>query len=235
MSDTCWGLIPAAGIGSRMASDVPKQYRMLAGATLLEHSLGALLRCPDIAAVVVALHPEDDRAPHLGCFEDPRVHRAIGGAERSDSVAAALEVVGSLGKAGDWVLVHDAARPCVTREDIERLLTRVRDSGIGGILAEPVVDTVKRADAAGRVEATLDRTGLWRAQTPQMFRVGELRAALPSASERGQAVTDEASAMELAGLPVQLVQGSPRNLKVTVPADLSLADWYLQHPPGARE
>lgn len=230
MSRRCWGVIPAAGLGSRMGGGQPKQYLLLAGATVIEHSLAALLAQPRLAGVAVALHPQDQRAAHLRCFEDSRVITAVGGAERSDSVAAALEALAPTADPEDWVLVHDAARPCVDQRDIERLLERVLADGVGGILAEPLVDTVKRAGSDGRVLETLDRTSLWRAQTPQMFRMGELRDALDAAAAEGVRITDEASAMERAGLPVQLIPGSRRNLKITVPADLSLAEWYLAHP-----
>ena len=210
-----------------MGGDQPKQYLELAGATLLEHSLRALLASPRIVRVVVALHPDDQRAGQLSQLSDPRVVTTDGGAERADSVLAALVALAGLADDDDWVLVHDAARPCLQLAELEALIDAVLAAGVGGLLAEPVVDTVKQADAAGRVQATLERDALWRAQTPQMFRLGPLRNALQSARDQGLAVTDEASAMELAGHPVQLVTGSSRNLKVTVPADLELAAWYL--------
>lgn len=235
MSDTCWAVLPAAGIGSRMGGDLPKQYIEVAGATIFEHSLRALLACPQLGAVVVALHPQDSRAAELQLLDDARVQRVVGGDQRSDSVLAGLEALAQRAAADDWVLVHDAARPCLQLEDSQRLIARVTDNGIGGILAEPVVDTLKRAGADGLVAATLDRKSLWRAQTPQMFRLGELREALEQAAGQGLAVTDEASAMEMAGYPVQLVAGSPRNLKVTVPADLQLATWYLQAQEGSEQ
>lgn len=230
----CWAVVPAAGTGSRMGADVPKQYLALAGATVLEHSIRALLACARIDGVVVALHPGDERGQALAVLADDRVHTVAGAQERSGSVLAGLRGLPERAASGDWVLVHDAARPCLRTADLERLIDAVTASGVGGILAEPVVDTVKQAGADGRVVATLDRSTLWRAQTPQMFRLGELRAALEEAERRGAPVTDEASAMELAGRPVQLVQGSSDNLKVTVAADLALAAWYLgQRLPGA--
>jgi 2-C-methyl-D-erythritol 4-phosphate cytidylyltransferase len=225
--ERCWGVIPAAGTGSRMAARTPKQYLKVAGATLLEHSLRALLACERLAGVVVALHPEDEWAEGVSLLADSRVVRVAGGAQRSDSVQAALGAVLARGDLEDWVLVHDAARPCLQGADLSRLLEQVLDSGVGGILAQPVVDTVKQAGANGRVLRTLDRSSLWRAQTPQMFRLGQLYAALQAARENGLAVSDEAFAMELAGHAVQLVTGSGRNLKVTVPEDLQLAAWYL--------
>lgn len=218
-------VIPAAGIGSRMTADTPKQYLKIAGKTLLEYSVDTLLRTPGITSITVALRPDDTFAADLQILTDPRVSRVAGGDERADSVLAALYAVA--GEQGDWVLVHDAARPGLRIADVQRLIAAVIAKGEGGILAEPVVDTIKLGDAVGRVEKTLDRSALWRAQTPQMFQLEALISALEAASQRGLAVTDEASAMELAGQPVQLVSGSPANLKVTVPEDLELAAWYL--------
>jgi 2-C-methyl-D-erythritol 4-phosphate cytidylyltransferase len=224
----CWAVLPAAGIGARMGAEVPKQYLEVAGATILEHSLSALLSCERLSAVVVALHPQDTRASQLALLADPRVQRVNGGEQRSDSVLAALEALLARTVPEDWVLVHDAARPCLQLAEISRLIDRVLATGTGGVLAQPIVDTVKLAGEDALVAATLDRNTLWCAQTPQMFRLGELRDALLAAKRQGLPVTDEASAMELAGLPVQLVPGSPRNLKVTLPADLRLAAWYLE-------
>lgn len=228
MAVACHAVIPAAGSGTRMQSDIPKQYLPLAGRCLLEHSLTVLLDNPDIASIAVALGPDDNRAASLDLLRDPRVRTTIGGDERADSVLAGLACLGAYAADDDWVLVHDAARPCLPAGDLRRLISTVRGSDIGGILAEPVVDTVKQASADGLVEATLDRDRLWRAQTPQMFRLGELRQALRRSLALGVAVTDEASAMEHAGFPVQLVRGSAANLKVTVAEDLALAAWYLQ-------
>ncbi len=228
----CWAVLPAAGTGSRMGGDVPKQYMQVAGATLLEHSLRALLDCEQITAVVVVLHAEDARAAALAVFQDPRVQTVTGAEQRSGSVLAGLEHLLSVAAPQDWVLVHDAARPCLAAEDIQRLITVVTASGTGGILAEPIVDTVKQASQDSLVVDTLDRASLWRAQTPQMFRLDELHQALARVHARGLAVTDEACAMEMAGYPVQLIAASAGNLKVTVPADLPLAAWYLQKRTG---
>lgn len=224
----CWAVLPAAGIGARMGAPLPKQYLEVAGSTLLEHSLRALLSCSDIAAVCVALHSEDSRAASLPLLSDARVLTTSGAAQRSGSVLAGLRALAAVADECDWVLVHDAARPCVLGTDINRLIEAVQSSGSGGLLAQPIVDTVKQANAAGRVQATVDRQQLWCAQTPQMFRLGELRGALEAAERDGVAVTDEASAMEYAGYPVQLVEGGRHNLKVTVAADLALAEWYLR-------
>ena len=219
------GVIPAAGIGLRMGASVPKQYLSLGGATLLEHSMNALLAVPGVKSVTVALDPADTVAGGLDLLRDARVNTVPGGKERADSVLAALQAVP--GTSADWVLVHDAARPCLQQADVRRLVAWVMSHGEGAILAEPLLDTVKLADASGRVEKTLDRSRLWRAQTPQMFRLGELISALQAASAEGLPVTDEASAMELAGYAVNLVAGSASNLKVTLPGDLDLAAWYL--------
>jgi len=179
--------------------------------------------------VVVALDSGDQRAALCPLMADDRVRSVQGAKERSGSVLAALQDLTLVAQSGDWVLVHDAARPCLSAVDLAALIDRVMDSGTGGILAERMVDTVKQASADGRVQATLDRSGLWRAQTPQMFRLGELRDALARAIAARSDVTDEASAMEMAGHPVQLVAATGCNLKVTVPADLAQAAWHLQH------
>lgn len=227
MSATCWGVVPAAGSGTRMGSDRPKQYLEINGRPLLDYSLRALLSHEAISGVTVALAPDDVYAAGLAVLGDPRVVRVDGASERSGSVLAALRDLSNRAADGDWVLVHDAARPGLNRVDLERLVTAVRNAGVGGLLAEPVVDTIKRAGAGDRVVATVDRSDLWRAQTPQMFRLGELREALAGALDAGAAITDEASAMEWAGHPVQLVPGAPSNLKVTVAGDLALAAFYL--------
>lgn len=229
---SCHAVLPAAGLGARMGGDTPKQYLRIHDRTLLEYSLQALLECPEIDSIVVPLHPGDVRAADLALLRHPRVSCVAGGAERAESVLEGLRALADSVSELDWVLVHDAARPCLAAEDVGRLISAVTDGDCGGILAEAVVDTVKQADARGRVVKTLDRNLLWRAQTPQMFRLGELRASLSRAVGRGVAVTDEASAMELAGYPVQLVPGPARNLKVTVPEDLELAAWYLRRRSG---
>ena len=230
--ERCWAVLPAAGTGSRMGGERPKQYLEVAGATLLEHSLRALLGCTQIDGIVVALHPQDTQAADLPVFRDPRVHTVSGAEQRSGSVLAGLDALTTRAAPTDWVLVHDAARPCLQAQDIVRLIQAVTRSGTGGILAEPILDTVKQASEDALVVRTLNRATLWRAQTPQMFRLGELHRALSQAQEHGVPVTDEAAAMELAGYPVQLIAGSADNLKVTIPADLPLAAWYLQSRSG---
>ncbi len=223
----CWAVVPAAGVGARMGAPVPKQYLTVAGATVLEHSLRALLACDRIVGLVVALGPGDERGRGLPALGDPRVQVVTGGEQRSDSVLAGLESLARCAEPGDWVLVHDAARPCLETADVERLIERVTATGTGGLLAEPIADTVKQAGPDGLVLRTLDRSTLWRAQTPQAFRLDLLREALAGATRRELVITDEASAMELAGHPVQLVPGPASNLKITLPGDLELAAFYL--------
>ncbi|MEM9253906.1 MAG: 2-C-methyl-D-erythritol 4-phosphate cytidylyltransferase [Pseudomonadota bacterium] len=231
MSETtarCFGVLPAAGSGSRMGETTPKQYLNIAGASVLEHSLNALLKGDRFVAVSVPLAEDDHRARQIALLSDSRVRLTQGAAQRSGSVLAGLEALAGEAAEQDWVVVHDAARPCLLATDRDRLIETVCDSGVGGLLAEPIADTVKQVDAQRRVSATLDRSLLWRAQSPQMFRYGELKRALLAAESAGTPVTDEASAMEAAGYPVQIVPSSSENLKITWAADLSLAGWYLE-------
>jgi 2-C-methyl-D-erythritol 4-phosphate cytidylyltransferase len=223
-----WGVIPAAGSGRRMASEVPKQYLEVAGATLLEHTVEALLACPDLRGVVVVLDPTDRRADSVTSLSDPRVMRVAGGAERADSVLAGLEALAEYAGEDDWVLVHDAARPCLPVEVVKELIDVVIASGEGAILAQRMTDTVKKVNRRGYIKKTVDRESLWRAQTPQMFRLEELRATLGAALAAGEPMTDEAMAMEQAGFPVRVIEGPASNIKVTVPADLKLAKVFLK-------
>lgn len=222
-------LIPAAGSGSRMGHALPKQYLDLQGRPLIWHTLQVFERHPEIASVHVILAPDDtvwQRYDWSDC-QKLQVHRC-GGATRAQTVLAGLRAIAATDD--DWILVHDAARPCLSPVALNRLMTQLRDDAVGGILAIPVADTLKRAGEGGRFEvgriaATIPRTGLWGAQTPQMFRRGMLIRALAQA---GDAVTDEASAIEALGLAPLLVEGDPANLKVTHPADLPLATRYLE-------
>lgn len=224
----CWAVIPAAGVGSRMAADRPKQYLPLAGRTVIEHSLDRLLNHPKIAGAVVAISPGDEYWAGLNYYHEKPLWLATGGAERSLSVLNALIVLGDHAADGDWVLVHDAARPCLRSEDVDRLLVRCLEHPVGGILAVPVKDTLKKAGPDGEIVDTVDRTALWHAQTPQMFRLGELRTALEQAVAAQVLVTDEASALERLGGKPLLVEGHADNLKITRPEDLALAEFYLQ-------
>ena len=225
-----FALIPAAGSGTRMAGGQPKQYLPLAGKPMLWHSLKALARAP-VECIFVVLAPEDREFARqdwsaLGGRVEPLY---CGGATRRDSVYNGLVAASAVVDPDDWMLVHDAARPCLPRADFERLIAECGEDRIGGILALPIADTVKRVakDEAGaqRIAGTEDRAQLWLAQTPQMFRAGLLGQALKDA--RG-AVTDEAGAIEQLGLRPRLVLGSRENLKVTYPEDLAIAEAILK-------
>lgn len=223
----CAAIVPAAGLGRRFGGGLPKQYLPLAGSTVLEQTLQLLLGIDALHTLVLVVHPEDRRWQQLPLCRHPRVVIAEGGAERCHSVRNGLARLDALGAAGDWLLVHDVARPCCPRNDIERLLGALAGHPVGGLLAAPVTDTLKRGDAAGAVAETVDRNRLWAALTPQLFRRDLLRRALDQSLARGELVTDEAQAIEALGLRPQLVEGSRRNLKITRPEDLPLADYFL--------
>ncbi len=227
-----WAAIPAAGVGSRMQADRPKQYLLLGSKTILEHTFDCFLGHPGLKGLVVSLAGADPWWPTLACSHDSRIWRAPGGRERADSVLGALQVLAQRGaKPDDWVLVHDAARPNLQRSDLDQLLAALADDPVGGLLAVPARDTLKRSGPDGRVEATVDRSVIWLAYTPQMFRFGLLRTALETALAAGVAITDEASALEWAGQAPRLVEGRADNLKVTRPEDL---DWLASHWPQQR-
>ena len=214
-------IVPAAGIGSRMGADCPKQYLQLAGKTILEHTLERLLSHPAIAQVIVALAPHDRWFEALPVAADPRIVRVEGGAERAFSVLNGLHVA-----QGEWVLVHDAARPCLTHGDLDALIATAMNCG-GAILGSRVRDTMKRSDGEGNIIATVEREQLWHALTPQMFPTRALQRALEEGLLLGATITDEASAMERAGFAVRMVEGRADNIKVTRPEDLSLAGLFL--------
>ena len=228
MSARRWAVVPAAGVGRRMGGPLPKQYLPLAGRRVIEHTLQRLLDYPGIEAVIVVLGEADGWWPETRFADHPGVIRAAGGVERCHSVLNGLDVLSGRAAAEDWVLVHDAARPCLRAADIDRLFAATADHPVGGLLGVPVRDTMKRTDADGLVSNTVPRDGLWHAYTPQMFRYGMLRSALQDAVANGRLVTDEASAMEMAGHAPLMVEGHDDNLKVTRPADLALAEFYLQ-------
>jgi len=219
-------VVPAAGVGKRMQSDRPKQYLELAGKTVIEQTLTRLLGAEVFSAVAVAISVEDPYWPELELSRHPQVVTAPGGKERADSVLSALKTLQGRADDNDWVLVHDAARPCITSEDIHQLIDMLADDPVGGILALSSHDTLK--DVQGNaIVGTLDRRHIWRALTPQMFRYGMLKAALIEA-EGNPMITDEASALELKGLKPKIVEGRPDNLKITRPEDLALATFYLE-------
>ncbi len=223
-----WAVVPAAGVGRRMGADRPKQYLKLAGRTVLEHTLACLLSHSRIEGVVVVLAADDPYWDALG-LSDSRLQRADGGAERCHSVLGGLRCLQRQAAARDWVLVHDAARPCLHHGDIDRLIDGIGAEDCGGLLGVPVSDTLKRCDAHGRILKTVDRAGLWRALTPQMFRLGQLSEVLARAVVEPQRITDEASAMEMAGHRPRMIEGRADNIKITRPDDLRLAETYLQH------
>jgi 2-C-methyl-D-erythritol 4-phosphate cytidylyltransferase len=221
-----WAVIPAAGVGARMAADRPKQYLQLGGRTILEHSLGCFLDHPCLKGLVVSLAVDDPYWPNLACASDPRISRVEGGSERSGSVLNALLHLHAQGADNeDWVLVHDAARPNLSRDDLDKLLGELADDPVGGLLAVPARDTLKRVDKHGRVLETVDRSVIWQAYTPQMFRLGALHRALADSLVADAVITDEASAMEWAGSAPRLIEGRSDNLKVTRPEDL---EWLRQ-------
>jgi 2-C-methyl-D-erythritol 4-phosphate cytidylyltransferase len=219
-----FALVPAAGSGSRMGGELPKQYLPLAGQPMIYHALATLCACADIAAVFVVLAPGDAQFHQYdwSAFGDKLQPLYCGGATRAESVTNGL-MAAEL-EPDDWVLVHDAARPCLSQTQLARLIAEVRDDEVGGILAVPVADTLKRADVAQRVAHTENRDGLWQAQTPQMFRTGLLLQALRTAPH----VTDEASAVEALGLHPRLVASETTNFKVTYPQDVKLAELLLR-------
>lgn len=216
-------IIPASGIGSRMHADKPKQYLHLLGKTILEHTLSIFIEHPQIQKIIVAVAKDDPFYPHIELLKSSKVQLVFGGETRANSVFNALNQIND---EHTWVLVHDAARPCLKRSDLDKIL-QIEDEQ-GGILAIPAVDTIKRAEGS-HILHTEDRTTLWHALTPQFFPVKSLKQALRFALENQQTITDEASAMELSGYHPQLVAGRSDNLKITRPEDLALAEFYLTH------
>jgi 2-C-methyl-D-erythritol 4-phosphate cytidylyltransferase len=225
-----FAIVPAAGSGNRMGADLPKQYLPLLGKPLIHHALAVLCAAPQIDRVFVVLSVGDaDWGRHdWSALGRKLVPLFCGGATRADSVLCGLRAISGEAQQSDWVLVHDAARPCLAPWHIEKLVRELAHDEVGGLLAVPVADTLKRADAHRRVAATVPRDSLWQAQTPQMFRYVMLRRALEMADQ----VTDEASAIEAAGLHPRLVEGDATNLKVTFPLDLHLAEWILTNREG---
>ncbi len=222
-----WAVVPAAGVGKRMNADRPKQYLPLLDKTVIEHTLMRLLKADVFSAVAVSISEEDPYWPELDIASNENVITAAGGKERADSVLSALKAIRTLASDDDWVLVHDAARPCITTIDIIHLINSLKTDDVGGILALSSHDTLKNVQGDFIVE-TLDRRHIWRALTPQMFRYGLLKSAL-EAAEGNPAITDEASALELKGLQPKIVEGRPDNIKITRPEDLALAQFYMEH------
>lgn len=227
-----FALIPAAGSGSRMGGELPKQYLSLAGRPMIYHALRTLCRSPRITRVFVVLTSGDGEWLRHDWSEFPGKLTVLecGGATRAQSVLNGLKAAREASSIGssDWVLVHDAARPCLGEKQLDRLMDELADDEVGGLLAVPVADTLKRGDPGGRVERTESRENLWQAQTPQMFRYQLLMEALGMAG--GATMTDDAGAIEALGLRPKLVLSDARNLKVTYPQDLALAELILRNP-----
>ncbi|MGF1766709.1 2-C-methyl-D-erythritol 4-phosphate cytidylyltransferase [Enterovibrio makurazakiensis] len=215
-------IVPAAGVGKRMGAACPKQYLTIQDKTLLEHTVYVLLAHPSVSRVVVAIGAEDEYFHTTSLANDARVTVTTGGTERADSVLAGLHATQA-----EWVMVHDAARPCVRHQDIDALIEAATSHEDGALLASPVRDTMKRSNALGDVDHTVSREQLWHALTPQMFQRTTLLTALEKALEQSLAVTDEASAIEFAGGKPKLVAGHADNIKVTQPEDLALAAFFL--------
>ncbi|EDK27911.1 2-C-methyl-D-erythritol 4-phosphate cytidylyltransferase [Vibrionales bacterium SWAT-3] len=218
-------VVPAAGVGSRMKADRPKQYLNINGKTILEHTVEKLLAHPQVSQIVVAISDDDPYYPELPLTQNPQVIRVAGGSERADSVLSALDYIEKQ-QLGDWVMVHDAARPCVQLSDIDKLISTAMNHDVGAILGAPVRDTMKRG-AQGQIEHTVERADLWHALTPQMFRAEPLWNVLSEALKQGVSITDEASAFEWKGFSPALVAGRSDNFKITQPEDLALAEFYL--------
>jgi 2-C-methyl-D-erythritol 4-phosphate cytidylyltransferase len=222
-----WVVVPAAGRGSRFGGAIPKQYLSLFGRSVLQHTLQRLLGHAAVSGAVVALAADDPHWPGWREIHGKPVLACTGGDARAESVLAGLRALPEAVRERDWVLVHDAARPCLRPDDLQRLLDHGCAHGVGAILAAPLRDTLKRADARGEIEASEPRERLWRALTPQLFRRATLERALEAAIASGSAVTDEAMAMERIGLKPLLVEGAEDNIKITTPADLALAEFVL--------
>ncbi len=232
MTEQVWAIVPAAGHGSRMQAARPKQYLTLLDKPVIMHTLERLVSHPRIAGVVVAVADNDLYWQELPIPMRWPLHHTTGGRERADSVLNALNYLNKINQHDPWVLVHDAARPCLRHSDIDRMLSVLGSDPVGGILGVPVNETVKRVDAQNRIIETVSRDNLWRAATPQMFRLKALKKALEQTRLAQCKVTDEASAMEYLGYQPKMVEGHADNLKITLPQDLDLAALYLQQQHG---
>ncbi|WP_245942476.1 2-C-methyl-D-erythritol 4-phosphate cytidylyltransferase [Candidatus Colwellia aromaticivorans] len=220
-------IVPAAGVGKRMLSSCPKQYLEINNQSILTHTTNRLLSHPKITKVIIVLSDEDEYFVQTGLADNANIVRVSGGKERVDSVLNGLNAIDV--EKYPWILVHDAARPCVTHDDIDKIIEQCIANNCGGLLAAQVVDTMKQSskDHSDTVGSTIDRSNLWHAFTPQMYKTVELKLAIEEALEQSLDITDESSAIELAGLPSLLVLGRRDNIKITRPEDLALATFYL--------
>jgi len=232
-----WAVIPAAGVGKRMLSATPKQYLPLLDKSILFHTIALFIRHPRISGIVVAISEGDEYWPEVKSQLEAELQQeynkplliAPGGKERSDSVLSALNSTSEYITEHDWVLVHDAARPCLIADDIDKLITELSEQPVGGLLGLPMADTVKLCDNHHAVQNTIDRSQLWRALTPQMFRYGLLHQALKNAQDNDLAITDESSALEILGYQPLMIEGHNENIKITLPGDLALAEQFLKN------
>jgi len=225
--DRLWVIIPAAGSGQRMLRSTPKQYLIVHGKTIMEYTLQRFLERQDVQKIVVCTSSDDQIWQNLKCASDEKIVRHDGGQSRAQSVLNGLQALNDKAHDNDWVLVHDAARPCLSEESLDRLIKELGNHDVGGILAIPAKDTLKQAQDHCAIDRTLDRATIWQAQTPQMFRYGLLKTSLSKAIEQEVEITDESSALEWAGYSPCLIEGDARNLKVTTPEDLILIDALL--------
>lgn len=220
-----WVVIPAAGSGSRMQRDIPKQYLEVLGKTIIEHTLEVFIESRHVQNVMICLPESDQIFKHLAVAKSPKVDVAKGGTSRAQSVFNGLLALDAADD--DWVLVHDAARPCFNEALLNYLIAQLADDEVGGIMAVRAKDTLKLSDPDNRINITVDRSTIWQAQTPQMFRFHLLKRALGLALSQSVDITDEASALEWAGYQPMLVEGDARNIKVTTPEDLELVEFLL--------
>jgi len=223
-----WVIVPAAGSGARMGAAIPKQYLTIDHKTIIEYTLERLLQLPQLAGIYLALSEDDKYWSSLALAKTSAITTIVGGNERCDSVLNGLQALHQEANNDDWVLVHDAARPCVMLESIVMLIEQVKDHPVGGILGVPVSDTLKHVNQSLNIQHTVDRSLLWQAQTPQMFRYGLLRDCLQQALAAGKTITDESSAIEVCGYQPLMVQGRSDNIKITRPEDLAIAKRILQ-------
>ena len=226
-------VVPAAGVGKRMKSACPKQYLTIKEQTVLEHTVLRLLSHPAIEQVVIALGNNDEYYQDTSLINHPQIKTVVGGQERVDSVLAGLKYLQSQGL--EWALVHDAARPCITVKDIDTLVQQCISTSKGGLLAYPAKDTIKRTANQQDVDVTVDRSVLWHALTPQMFKTNELVDSIEYGLAKGLTITDESSAIEQANLASQLVEGSSDNIKITRPEDLALAEFILTNQEKSQQ
>jgi len=230
MSDSSkyWVVIPAAGVGSRMGVDKPKQYISINNKTIIEHTIDCFIHREEIEKIIVAISEEDEFWPTLSISKHKKIVTAPGGEERYQSVLNSLQALVGKVENNDWVMVHDAARPCLNQSAIDRLIIELRTHDVGGILAMPCRDTMKRANDIGEIDKTVERDSLWHAQTPQMFKYGKLLSAIEDALKNNVVVTDESMAMERLGYKPILVHGHQENMKLTHKDDLESLKTYLE-------